>query len=259
MGVRESALTRIKIVMVGMLLSTSASVPAEVLRLAGDAWPPYTDQTLPGDGLSVELIRAALGRAGYDVSYTEVPWERAVLGLQQGKYDIINDWFTVRHADYATYSRPFLNNRVRWVQRQGDGIRYEGPDSLRTYDIVLTNGYAYSDELADDSTLNKGYANNFVQAARMLLADRADLALEDERTVLFHLNGSLKEVSDGLSFVPGEFSIRDLSLVVRDDHPQQAAIIAAFNREIEAMVEDGTYAAIFARHGLPSPNSLPQP
>ena len=122
MGVRESALTRIKIVMIGMLLSTSASVPAEVLRLAGDAWPPYTDQTLPGDGLSVELIRAALGRAGYDVSYTEVPWERAVLGLQQGKYDIINDWFTVRHADYATYSRPFLNNRVRWVQRQGDGL-----------------------------------------------------------------------------------------------------------------------------------------
>ncbi len=93
----------------------------------------------------------------------------------------------------------------------------------------------------------------------MLLADRADLALEDERTVLFHLNGSLKEVSDGLSFVPGEFSIRDLSLVVRNDHPQQAAIIAAFNREIEAMVEDGTYAAIFARHGLPSRNSLPQP
>lgn len=252
-------MTRIKKILVGLLLSVSVSVHAEVLRMAADAWPPYTDQTLPAGGLSVELIRTALGRAGYEVTYTEVPWERAVLGLQRGKYDIINDWFTIRHADYATYSRPLLKNRVRWVQRRGEGIRYDGRDSLRGYDIVLTNGYAYSDELDNDSALNKGYANNFVQAARMLLADRADLALEDERTVLFHFNGALKAVSDGLSFVPGEFSIRNLSLVVRNDHPQQKAIIAAFNREIEAMVKDGTYAAIFARHSLPSPKSLPQP
>lgn len=252
-------MTRIRSVVVGLLLSVEASVSADVLTLAGDAWPPYTDRTLPADGLSAELIRTALGRAGYDVTFIEVPWERVVLGLQQGKYDIINDWYTARHAGYAKYSRPFLSNRVRWVQRRGDDIRYENRESLLPYGIVLTNGYAYSDELASDSQLNKGYANNFVQAARMLLADRADLALEDERTVLFHFNGKLKNVSDGLSFVPGEFKVRNLSLVVRNSHPQQAEIIAAFDREIDAMVEDGSYAAIFARHGLPAPVSLPQP
>ena len=252
-------MTKIRNFWIGILLSASASVSAEVLTLAGDAWPPYTDQTLPGDGLSAELIRTALGRAGYDITFTEVPWERVVLGLQQGKYDIINDWFTTRHAGYAKYSRPFLSNRVRWVQRQGDDIRYEGRESLLPYGIVLTNGYAYSDALASDAELNKGYANNFVQAARMLLADRADLALEDERTAMFHFNGALKDVSDGLRFVPGEFSVRNLSLVVRNSHPQQSAILAAFNREIEAMAMDGTYAAIFTRHGLPAPESLPQP
>jgi polar amino acid transport system substrate-binding protein len=257
--VRESALTKTNSLLVGLLLSASASVSAEVLRLAGDTWPPYTDQTLHADGLSAELIRTALGRAGYDVTYTEAPWERVVQGLQQGKYDITNAWFTVRHAGYAKYSRPFLSNRVRWVQRQGADIQYEGRESLLPYSIVLTTGYAYSDELANDSKLNKGYANNFLQAARMLLANRADLALEDERTALFHFNGSLKGASDGLSFIPGEFSVRNLSLVVRDNHPEQAAILEAFNREIETMVEDGTYAAIFARHGLPAPESLPQP
>ena len=56
-----------------ILLLASASLPAEVLRLAGNVWPPYTDRSLPGEGLSVELIRTALGRGGYQVEYIEVP------------------------------------------------------------------------------------------------------------------------------------------------------------------------------------------
>jgi len=75
-----------------MLLLASASLPAEVLRLAGNVWPPYTDRSLPGEGLSVELIRTALGRGGYQVEYIEVPWERALLGLRNGSYDMINGW-----------------------------------------------------------------------------------------------------------------------------------------------------------------------
>ncbi|WP_260523661.1 ABC transporter substrate-binding protein [Pseudomonas sp. DNDY-54] len=241
------------------LLIASASVSAEVLTMAADCWPPYTDRRLPQDGLSVDLIRTALGRAGYEVQYVEVPWERAVLGLQRGKYDLINDWHTVRHEDYARYSRPFMSNRVRWIKRRGDDIHYDGPESLRPYRIALSRGYAYSDELANDDQLNKGFATNFIQAARMLLADRVDLTLEDERTARFHFNRTLKDVSEGLSFVPGEFSERHLSLVVRNNHPQQAEIIEAFEREIALMVEDGTYAAIFRRQGLQVPKARPQP
>ncbi len=66
-----------------MLLLASASLPAEVLRLAGNIWPPYTDKSLPGEGLSVELIRTALERGGYRVEYIEVPWERALFAPAQ--------------------------------------------------------------------------------------------------------------------------------------------------------------------------------
>ena len=227
--------------------------------MAGDLWPPYTGQDLPENGLSVDIIRTALGRAGYKVTFVEVPWERTVRGLEQGRYDLINDWYTARHVDYASYGHPFARNRVRWVMRHDDDIRYDGRDSLLPYRIALTRGYAYSDELAADEGLNKGYAVNFVQAARMLMANRVDLALEDERTARFHFDRALSDVRDAFSFVPGEFSLRNLSLVVRKSHPDHDAILAAFEREIVAMFEDGSYAAIFRRHGLPVPAALPQP
>jgi len=240
-----------------ILLLASASLPAEVLRMAGNIWPPYTDSSLPNDGLSVDLIRTALGRGGYRVEYTEVPWERALLGLNSGAFDMINGWDTEKRVDYTRSSRPFLINRMRWVQRRGTDFRYDGLDSLLGYPIALSRGYMYSDELDNDSRLKKGYASNFVQAAKMLIVGRVDLTLEDERTARFHLERELGHERDALSFVPGEFRRVGLSLVVRNDHPRVADIIATFNTEIAAMLEDGSYAAIFLRHGMPAPESLP--
>lgn len=92
----------------------------------------------------------------------------------------------------------------------------------------------------------------------MVLAGRVDLTLEDERTVLFHLERELGHERDELSFVPGEFRRAGLSLVVRSDHPQATDIVATFEREIAAMVEDGSYATIFRRHGMPAPEALPR-
>ncbi|HAR06543.1 MAG TPA: amino acid ABC transporter substrate-binding protein [Pseudomonas sp.] len=241
-----------------MLLLASAALPAEVLRLAGNIWPPYTDKSLPGEGLSVELIRTALERGGYRVEYIEVPWERALFGLRNGSYDMVNGWPTLKRVDYTLSSRPFLVNRMRWVQRRGNDFRYDGLDSLIGHPIALSRGYMYSDELDDNARLQKGYAASFVQAAAMVLAGRVDLTLEDERTVLFHLERELGHERDELSFVPGEFRRAGLSLVVRSDHPQATDIVATFEREIAAMVEDGSYAAIFRRHAMPAPDALPQ-
>jgi polar amino acid transport system substrate-binding protein len=257
-GAEQNFVKWIRLSLLLTALVAAASASAEMLRLAGNVWPPYTDQRLSGGGLSVELIRTALGRTGYQVDYIEVPWERAVLGLKRGQYDMVNGWPSAHYAAHARYTRPFLSNRVRWVQRRDSDIIYRGLESLVPYRIALLRGYAFSDALENDTRLNKGYAANFVQAARMLTAGRVDLTLEDERTVQFHFARELKDVSDAYRFVPGEFSLLDLSLIVRNDHPQQAAIIAAFDREIAAMVMDGSYAAIFRRYGLPAPEVLPQ-
>lgn len=237
------------------LLLVSAPAGAETLRLASNAWPPYSDKRLHEDGLSVDLIRTALGRAGYQVDYIEVPWERAVLGLKSGAYDLLNGWPTANRSSYVRSSRPFLTNRMRWVKRRTSNIHYDGLESLIPHRIALSRGYVSNEAVENDPRLNKGYAANFVQAANMLIARRVDLTLEDERTALFHFSRELERVSDALEFVPGEFSMLDLSLVVRNSHPQQADIIAAFNREIAAMIEDGSYAAIFLRHGLPVPDA----
>lgn len=241
---------RMPLFLVVLLWVGTCFAQEKTLTLVGDAWPPYTDASLPEGGLSVELIRTALGRAGYRVEYVEQPWERALRGFRRGQFDLINDWFTASHAGYARYGAPFLINRVRWVQQRDGGIVYRGLESLAPYRVALGRGYVYSDALMAALGDDAVYVADFVQAAYMLAAGRIDLTLEDELTARHHFENELALIHEGFDLLPGEFDLLPLHLVVSNQHPEQREIIAGFARELAAMRDDGTYEAILQRHGL---------
>jgi len=86
--------------------------------------------------------------------------------------------------------------------------------------------------------------------ARMLQARRVQLTLEDELVARFHLSRSLAGIRDQLEFLPQPLSENGLHILVSRKHPQHQQIADAFNKAIEGMRADGSYAQIFLRHGL---------
>lgn len=77
-----------------LTLLLPCALPAANLRLVGDSWPPFVDSRLPGNGLAVELVTTALKRAGFDSSFQQVPWSRALYGVRSGDYDIaLSAWY----------------------------------------------------------------------------------------------------------------------------------------------------------------------
>lgn len=224
---------------------------AQTLRLVADPWPPFNDQTLLNNGVASDLVTTALTRAGYTTSYAQVPWERAVRGLQQNTYDVlINAWFTDERATFGYYSQPYLINRIRFLQRKGSQIEFRRLPDLYPYSIAVVRGYAYSSEFDQDSRLTKVGVVGFEVGARMLQARRVQLTLEDELVARFHLSRSLAGIRDQLEFLPQPLSENGLHILVSRNHPQHRQIAEAFNKAIEAMRADGSYAQIFQRHGL---------
>tara|TARA_R110000782_G_scaffold39117_1_gene91163 strand:+ start:552 stop:1286 length:735 start_codon:yes stop_codon:yes gene_type:complete len=233
-----------------MLMPTGVSV-AETLRLVADPWPPFNDQTLLNNGVASDLVTEALSRAGYTTRYAQVPWARAVRGLQQGSYDVlINAWYTDERATFGYYSQPFLINRVRFLQRKGSHISFRQLADLYPYRIAVVRDYAYSRAFDQDSRLSKIEVVSFAQGARMLQAKRVQLAVEDELVARFYLNRSLIGISDQLEFLPQPLSENGLHILVSRKHPQHEKIADDFNQAIAAMRADGSYAQIFQRHGL---------
>jgi len=234
-----------------LLLAPLYGHAAETLRLVADPWPPFNDQTLLNNGVASDLVTTALARAGYTTSYVQVPWERAVRGLQQEIYDVlINAWYTDERAGFGHYSQPYLINRIRFLQRKDSHINFRTLPDLYPYSIAVVRGYAYSSEFDLDSRLTKVGVVGFEVGARMLQARRVQLTLEDELVARFHLSRSLAGIRDQLEFLPQPLSENGLHILVSRKHPQHQQIADAFNKAIEDMRADGSYAQIFLRHGL---------
>lgn len=232
-----------------LLLLSPAQVSAELLRLVADPWPPFNDQRLPGKGLASDLVEQALARAGYTTSYVEVPWERAVLGLKRGDYDVlINAWYSADRTEYGYFSQPYLVNRIRFMQRKGGNIRFETLADLYPHSIAVVRGYAYSREFDSDPQLLKVGVGSFEIAARMLHAGRVQLALEDEWVARYMLGRTLSTIRDELEFLPLPLSENGLHILVRRSLAQHRDIARRFDAAIQAMSEDGSYAATLQRH-----------
>jgi polar amino acid transport system substrate-binding protein len=237
------------------LLLATASAYAETLRMAADVWPPFTDARLPGNGLAAELVSTALKRAGHHPVYVEVPWARALRGVQVGDYDlIVNAWYSDERARFGQFSQPYLTNRILFLKRKGSDVDFQGPADLKRYSIAVVRGYSYLAGFDADASLNKVPVKGFQMAARMLAAGRVQLTLEDDLVARYYLGRELMDIRDQLEFLPRPLSENGLHILVRRSHPQYQKLVDDFNQAMQAMRDDGTYRAIFSRHGLPTPD-----
>lgn len=233
------------------LLLMSQGAVAQTLRLAGDAWAPYADTSLLNGGLATDLIRTALGRAGYGTEYEQVPWARAIHGLSEGRYDVvINAWYSEERTQIGQFSGEYLVNRLRFLQRKSSDIHYQNLRQLHPYSIAVVRSYAYSPAFDSDADLKKVPVASFSTAVRMLAAGRVDLTVEDEFAARFALGREPDEVRDSVEFVPRSLSENGLHILVGLKTADHDKIVGDFDKAIAAMKTDGSYDSLLKLHGL---------
>jgi polar amino acid transport system substrate-binding protein len=236
--------------LIGLLLLTQ-SAAAQKLRLVADFWPPFTDATLINGGLATDIVSTALARAGYASDFEQVPWARALLGVGEGRYDVlINAWFTEDRTRLGQFSGEYLLNRVRFIKRKDAPIEFNNLQQLHTYPIAVVRGYAYSADFDEDVSLQKVPVHSFAMAVRMVAADRVKLTLEDEFVARYYLSRESAKVRNAVEFLPKPLSENSLHILVSLKNPQHAEIVAKFDREIAGMKADGSYARLLKQHGM---------
>ncbi|EJK99043.1 MULTISPECIES: ABC transporter substrate-binding protein [Pseudomonas] len=236
--------------LVGLLL-LSYSACAQKLRLVADGWPPFTDSTLVNGGLATDIVSTALARAGYATDFEQVPWARAMLGIGEGRYDVlINAWYSEERTQVGQFSAEYLVNRVRFIKRKDDDIQFDQLPQLHAYPIAVVRGYAYSKEFDEDLQMQKIPVHNFAMAVRMLVAERVKLTVEDEYVARYYLARESAKVRSAVEFLPKPLSENSLHILVSLKNPEHQEIIAKFDQEIAAMKADGSYARLLKQHGM---------
>jgi len=220
--------------------TTQADKPAP-LRLGGDRWPPFTEV----EGKSrdaINLVESALLRSGRESTFSIVSWNDVLKQLATGQLDGgVAMWKTPEREASLIFSRPYLENRLVLVARKGTDVSAAAVSELVGKRLAITGGYAYGDAVTAAPNVKIVPLENDAACLRAVLEGRADYLLLDELMVR-HLFDEYADKAQKLLAV-GEVPIiaRELHLALRKSYPRAAEIIAAFDRNVDRMIVDGTY------------------
>ncbi|MEX0584449.1 MAG: transporter substrate-binding domain-containing protein, partial [Natronospirillum sp.] len=145
-------------------LMLSTYVNAETVTVVADPWPPFIDEEHPEGGVGIQIIREALGRNGYDIEVTIMPWARAEAGVRAGTFDVLpGTWYTEERAEDLLFSDHYMVNEVKFIKRVTDDFQYSGLDSVtgKTVAVILDYGYGdafYAGDFKRDATTS--FASN---------------------------------------------------------------------------------------------------
>ncbi len=153
-----------------VLLLPKGSSGAETLSYMAYDGPPYYITTAGGKwgGMNVELIQALAERAGMTAQPKELPWNRAMMSLENGQLDVIVELSqTPERAEFVHFlGLSFYEQIVIIVRKkQAAGLR----KTLQTLDDMARQGYFwglrenvfYSDELNARLQTDLAFAGHF--------------------------------------------------------------------------------------------------
>jgi polar amino acid transport system substrate-binding protein len=212
-------------------------------------WPPYSDASLPGQGLAVEIVSTALKRAGYTPYLRIDSLDRILEGGALGVYDVFaTPWYSDSRNQYLDYSKPYLESRILFIKRKGADIDFRSLEDLKGVMVGTVQDYAYGQAFSEASDIVRIPERNLVQNLLKLTQGRIDLTLDDERVLRYEINRYMPNSRDKLEFLPNPLAVRGIHIGVSRENPEHARIVAAFDKAITAMKQDGSFEAILAKH-----------
>lgn len=222
--------------------SPVASADSRPLSLASDHWPPFTDQ--PGKRrVAIDLVHAALERSGLRAD-TQIrkDFSSILADLRKDALDgSVALWRNPEREKYLLFSRPYLENRLVLLGRQGSDVSHTDLAALKGKKVGIVGGYAYGPSVQEAKgpaiVVGRSDQENF----DALLRGELDYILVDDLVVhdVFERYGDRAEVL--LSAGQQAIVNRPLHFAIRKDYADAASIIARFDEAIAAMIADGSY------------------
>ncbi len=234
-----------------MLLACSPALSQAVaVTVAAKEELPYFGRNLPGQGLSAEIVRTALERAGYSPSFVFKTWADTYEGAQIGVYDIVGSiWYTQERAKEFAFSEPYLLHEIKFIKRKDDqAITFNTLDDLDGLIIGTVKGYAYGDGFLRSTKFIRVQQNHLLQNLNKLALGEIDLTLGDARKIHYLLNEYMRGSIGKLELLPPPLIRRGTHIAVSKTNPKHEEIINGFNKALEAMKADGTYNHIIEKH-----------
>lgn len=226
----------------------NGSVRADELTIYTEEYAPW-NFTKDGEvtGMATEIVRGIMKRTGKEYPIQSVPWARGYQALQDGPNTVL--FCTVRSEAREKlgfqWVGPLGMLRSVLIQRKGAGHKIESLEDAKTVGSIGV----YAEDIFEQTLIGAGFenlerVNNPVLTMRMLIAGRVDLVMIDEGAALI----IAQEEGIALDEYEVAFVYEEMPMCIAFSKDVDPAIVAAWDKAFQAMVEDGTVKAITQKY-----------
>ena len=217
------------------------------------SWAPHYGKDLERGGYTVEIIREAFKRVGYELETVWLPWKRAQVEAARGDHDGLGaSYHNEERAKKFAYTDPIGATEVVFFMRAGDDIKYSKLEDLKPYKIGTGFGYGYPDKFVKADYLKKVKAYELKTNIKRLLHKRIDLIIGSRKAILFYLKKEYPDMINSVEVLGNPLETMPLYVLFSRKRPNYEQKVKDFNRGLKMIKEDGTYHKIMKRYGFDS-------
>lgn len=128
-------------------------------------YPPYYFKE-NGDwkGLSVELMKVLVEEAGYNITYSEIPWKRALVSMKSGHIDAMaNLSITKERSEFIHFVGPQMDESMVLFFKDGLNYNISNLDDIKMIPgkIGIQLGLSYGEEFDRKIGMDLEFADKF--------------------------------------------------------------------------------------------------
>jgi polar amino acid transport system substrate-binding protein len=174
-------LAAILLIGIFVLMACAGPVPADKLRVLTEEYPPYnyTDEKGVLTGSSTELVKAIIGKLGFDTKIEVLPWAQAYeLVLNNPNVALYSTARTAERERNFMWVGP-LGSYENWLYaKKGSAVRVNSLDEAKAVkSIAAVKDEAGQQKLAELGFINFAFTNSTADGLKKLMAGEAGLWL----------------------------------------------------------------------------------
>jgi polar amino acid transport system substrate-binding protein len=213
--------------------ASAPAAPVKVYNVGTDAaYAPFESQNEKGEivGFDIEVVQAIAAKAGFEVKFTNTPWEGIFNALGAGDRDLLVSAVTINDERKQTmdFSEPYFDAVQLIAVKEDSKVAKFG--DLKKLKVGVQTGTT-GDEVVTPLALKE------------LESGGVDAVVADNGVVIHYVannaGSKFKTVSDA-EFVPEQYGIP-----VKKGN---AELLAAINKGLADIKADGTYDKIFTKY-----------
>lgn len=227
--------------------AASATNSKKVRIAAEDNWPPFSDER--GQGLSKQLVQAALAASGYQIETIAMPYARALHETAQG--DVDGCWNVTRQQStldqYLLHQTPLFQARASFYYH--DNVQsYRSVADIPDDTVVgVILGYEYGDLYEQHKQRFKLVeVSTHGQLIQLLDAGKLDVAIFFDDVLAYYLR---KPEFQQVKLLRGHTNhVSDIFVAFTKNKTRSVELATALDRGLAELKRNGTYQRLLEQY-----------